>query len=100
MISTPYPYAKELLGEGRGLLIPFADSPAVAEGVLQLLDNDVERQAMQERAYRYGRRMRWPYVASDYMRTFQAALAERARVPQPTLFGTITNVASDRAVAY
>ena len=83
VISTPYPYAEELLGDGRGALVPFGDSRAIAERALGLLDNDTERQAMQERAHRYGRRMRWPYVAADYMRTFQGVLHERSRVLRP-----------------
>ena len=46
VISTPYWYAQEILSEGRGVLVPFRDPAAVAEQVINLLDNEAERHAM------------------------------------------------------
>lgn len=84
VISTPYPYAAELLGEGRGVLVPFGDSAAIGERILHLLDHPAERRALQERAYRYGRRMIWPVVAWRYLQTFGDVLVERERAVSPT----------------
>jgi glycosyltransferase involved in cell wall biosynthesis len=50
VISTPYWYAEELLADGRGLLVPFADAPAIAGRVIEMLDNESERHAMRKRA--------------------------------------------------
>jgi len=82
VVSTPYWYAEELLGEGRGLLIPFADSKAIAERVIELLDNDTERHAMRKRAYMLGREMTWPRVAQRYLESFVQAAEERKQRPR------------------
>ena len=79
VISTPYWYAEELLADGRGLLVPFADAAAIAQRVLEMLDNESERHAIRKRAYMLGREMIWPKVASRYMASF----ATGARRPQP-----------------
>jgi glycosyltransferase involved in cell wall biosynthesis len=59
VISTPYWHAEELLAQGRGVLVPFNDSAAIAEHVIELLDNEVERHAMRKRAYLYSRDSVW-----------------------------------------
>ncbi|MDA3799150.1 MAG: glycosyltransferase family 4 protein [Kiritimatiellae bacterium] len=77
VISTPYWYAEELLAEGRGALFPFGDSAALAEQVVDLLDNEPKRHAMRKTAYMYGREMIWPKVAQRYMECFENARTQR-----------------------
>lgn len=72
-ISTPYWYAKEMLSEGRGRLVGFRDAEAIAEQVIDLLDNETERHAMRKRAYTFCRRMLWKRVAQDYLDLFDEA---------------------------
>ena len=85
VVSTPYWYAEELLAEGRGLLVPFGDSQAIADQVLNLLDNETERHAMRKRAYLFGRDMIWPEVAHRYMESFEKARRERRHHSRPAL---------------
>ncbi len=77
VISTPYWYAEEMLADGRGVLVPFSDPVALAEQVINLLDNEPQRHAMRKRAYMFGREMIWSQVALRYMESFERAKAER-----------------------
>ncbi len=83
VISTPYWHAEEMLAEERGALVPFRDPAALAEQVIDLLDNDAKRHSMRKRAYLYGREMIWPQVARRYMESFQRARTERRHFTPP-----------------
>ncbi|OQA87762.1 MAG: GDP-mannose-dependent alpha-(1-2)-phosphatidylinositol mannosyltransferase [bacterium ADurb.Bin236] len=82
LVSTPYWYAEELLDEGRGRIVPFRDSDAIAEQVLDLLGNDIERHAMRKRAYTFCRGMIWKEVARKYMEVFAEVREERETRPR------------------
>jgi glycosyltransferase involved in cell wall biosynthesis len=83
IISTPYWHAKELLANGRGVIVPFDDPDSIAATVLQLLENDAERHAMRKRAYLHSRETTWPKTARAYMASFQRARFERSLRPRP-----------------
>jgi glycosyltransferase involved in cell wall biosynthesis len=83
IISTPYWYAEEILADERGVLIPFHDSAKLAEAVIDLLDNDAQRDAMRKRAYMFGRDMIWSQVAQRYMDSFEHARAGRRQLSTP-----------------
>jgi len=78
VISTPYSYARELLADGRGVLVPWRDGAAIARAVVDLLGDDGKREAMRERAAAHGRDMLWPAVAQSYAQTFVRAREEHA----------------------
>ena len=77
IISTPYWHAAELLADGRGVLVPFEDSDAIATAAIKLLDNEMARKAMSRRAYLYAREMVWNKAAESYMSTFVRARSDR-----------------------
>ncbi|MGO8951450.1 MAG: glycosyltransferase [Ktedonobacterales bacterium] len=81
VISTPYRHAVELLDEGRGVLVPFRDAPAIAEKVIELLDDEGGRHAMRKRAYQLGRTMTWSQVAEQYLEMFGPMFDERQITP-------------------
>ncbi len=78
VVSTPYRYARELLADDRGLLVPFRDSSAIGATVNALLDDRAELQARGARAAEYGRNMVWPSVARQYLTSFERAYQESA----------------------
>jgi glycosyltransferase involved in cell wall biosynthesis len=77
VISTPYWYAEEMLADERGALVGFHDPAALANSVIDLLENEAKRHAMRKRGYMFGRAMIWEQVANRYMETFERARAER-----------------------
>ena len=78
VISTPYRYARELLADERGILVPWRDAGAIAREVTALLSDGARRAAMQERAAAYGVSMLWPAVARRYVESFERARDEHA----------------------
>jgi glycosyltransferase involved in cell wall biosynthesis len=77
VISTPYWHATELLADGCGLLVPFADADAIADAVIQLLTDEPLRHAMRKRGYLMGREMTWEKTIWHYADSFANARAWR-----------------------
>jgi glycosyltransferase involved in cell wall biosynthesis len=73
VVSTPYWHARELLADGRGILVPFGDAAAIGSEIAELLTDDARRQAMCRRAYAVSRTMTWDRTAQRYMSTFEDA---------------------------
>jgi glycosyltransferase involved in cell wall biosynthesis len=82
VISTPYLYARELLADGRGVLVPWRDSQSVARATLDLLADDRKRLALCARAAAYGVSMVWPVVARRYLRSFDRACIREEALPR------------------
>lgn len=62
IVSTPYLHAREVLADGRGILVPFRDPPAIADAVIGILSNPGAKDRLERRAYEYGKEMAWPAI--------------------------------------
>jgi glycosyltransferase involved in cell wall biosynthesis len=82
VISTPYLYARELLADGRGILVPWRDSQTIARAVVDLLSDDAKRLALCARAAAHGRSMVWPAVARRYLQSFDRACGREPSAPR------------------
>ncbi|MEQ9409808.1 MAG: glycosyltransferase family 4 protein [Fuerstiella sp.] len=67
IVSTPYLYAKEVLADGRGLLVPFSSDSALADSILRYLTEPELLADTRRRAYRYAQAMFWPHVGKQYL---------------------------------
>ena len=81
LVSTPYAYARELLANGRGQLVPFGDSTAMGREIGRFLTDQGARDRARLLAYEHGRKMTWPVVGAAYRRLFAEVVAEAATPP-------------------
>ncbi|GAA0316524.1 hypothetical protein GCM10009087_28690 [Sphingomonas oligophenolica] len=77
VVATPYVHATELLAHGRGLLVDFDDSAAMADAVGDLLVDDGLRAALAARVYAHGRTMSWARLANRAMARFDTLAQAR-----------------------
>jgi glycosyltransferase involved in cell wall biosynthesis len=77
VVSTPYLYAAEVLAEGRGQLVPFGDSDAMADAALRYLQDPGFRLQTRQAAYRYAKPMFWSNVGQQYAELFDRVASER-----------------------
>jgi glycosyltransferase involved in cell wall biosynthesis len=73
VVSTPYWHARELLADGRGVLVPFGDAAATGKEIAELLTDDLRRHALRKGAYSYSRTMTWQRTAEYYLEVYAAA---------------------------
>jgi glycosyltransferase involved in cell wall biosynthesis len=77
IVSTPYLHAREVLSEGRGILVPFRDAGAIAEAVTGILANPGAKQRLEARAYEYGKEMAWPAIGRRVLALMRDVLDAR-----------------------
>ena len=74
VVSTPYLYAKELLADGRGFLVPFEDHQFLGSTITNLMQDENVRNGARRHAYKYARRMTWPVVGRKLEELFRELL--------------------------
>lgn len=77
IIATEFHYAKYLLADGRGVLVPPRNPAAIADALETLLQDPHKKRDVEEAIYLFSRTMTWPYVASQYADLFRKVVAER-----------------------
>jgi glycosyltransferase involved in cell wall biosynthesis len=76
VVSTPYLYAEEVLANGRGLLVPFGQSDAMADATLRFFSDTAFQVETRRKAYEYAKPMFWPNVGRQYLEFFDQVASE------------------------
>ena len=90
VVSTPYWHAQEMLAEGRGRLVPFSDSKALAHEVNQLLDFPEERLKLRRAAYKFARPMVMKQMGYHYLQLFSQAEARHSLASAAPALNTLS----------
>jgi glycosyltransferase involved in cell wall biosynthesis len=80
-VSTPYLYAQEMLGEGRGMLAQFKSSRSLARCVRLYLEHPSLRAHAEQSTREFGQRTTWPRVAEQFIKVFETAQQRAADIP-------------------
>ena len=83
VVSTPYWYAQDMLGTGAGRLVPFDDSPALADAVCDYIEQPELLAAARAEARSIGSSLAWPSVAEATASVLGEALALAPRRRPP-----------------
>jgi glycosyltransferase involved in cell wall biosynthesis len=78
IVSTPYLHAREVLADGRGMLVPFRDAGAIAASVRRILADPGEKRRLEAAAYEYGKEMAWPAIGRRVLALMRDVLDARA----------------------
>ncbi len=66
VVATDFAHAREVLADGRGVLVPHGDAAALAGAVVGLLDDTEGRLAMGRLAHEHSRTMTWWQLGAIY----------------------------------
>jgi glycosyltransferase involved in cell wall biosynthesis len=75
IVSTPYPYAQEMLADGRGLLAKFRSSVSLSKCILKVMDHPELQAEMERKTLTFGKNMMWSRVAERYLSIFRDVTA-------------------------
>ena len=82
IVSTPYLHAREVLESGRGILVPFRDSAAIASAMNSILSDPQRKRELEMRAYEYGKEMAWPAIGRRVLAMMRDVLDHRLSEPE------------------
>ena len=76
VLSTPYVYARDLLGNIPDLLVEPADAGAWAEALIRLLESEETLARIGRRIAKIGASMHWPAVGREHLKLFRRVARE------------------------
>ncbi len=77
IVSTPSIYAREILSEGKGLLVKFRNPKSFTKAIDSILSNKELKESLEKKAYIFSRVMIWPNVAVRYLDVFNRVVKLR-----------------------
>ncbi len=77
LVSTPFLYAKEMIGKDRGYYIDYKDSRSIAKVIGDLIDDPEKIESARKKGYEFGRSFTWPESAKNYIGVMRKAAGNK-----------------------
>lgn len=84
-IATEYVYAKEMLSHGRGILVPFKNSNAIAKALIDLYKHPKKRESIEKRAIQLRNDMRWDKIGKKHVELYQHIITAEKTISKTVL---------------
>ncbi len=81
-ISTKYVYAEDLFSNGRGTLVPFRDSKAIAKALIQLYKNPGKLHKEEKEVQSLRKEMLWSNVAKKHIVLYKKVLTAEKNISE------------------
>ncbi len=82
IVSTPFIYAEEMLGDGCGVLVPFNDPSQLGQAMARLITDKDYRRQVAAKAMLKGKSMQWSTVSLSYAKVAKS-VSKTYRVARP-----------------
>jgi len=73
IVSTPFIYAKEILGNGRGIFIEFENPDSIAKKLIFLIENHQKIEKLRKKTWEFGKNFGWKKISEKILLIFSQA---------------------------
>lgn len=81
-IATEYVYAKEMLVNNKGIIVPFRDSGSISEALIKLYDNPKELHRLERSVGFFSKQMSWSRVSEKHLQVYKKTVLARSSMQQ------------------
>lgn len=81
-IATEYVYAKEMLAHDKGVIVPFRDSFAIADAIVNLFEDPEKKLHLETRVSGVSKEMSWPKIADKHLALYKKSRDDEAEIKQ------------------
>ncbi|MBI3486218.1 glycosyltransferase [Candidatus Daviesbacteria bacterium] len=81
-IATEYVYAKEMLSNNKGIIVPFRDSSSISEALIKLFNSPSELHRLERSIGVFSEKMSWLRVSEKHMHVYKKIVLARFNIQQ------------------
>ncbi|HPI67052.1 MAG TPA: glycosyltransferase [bacterium] len=71
IVASSFLHAREVLSDGRGMLVGLKDAPGITRALGELINQPAKKRELEQKAYQYGQTTNWPSVAEKHLVAFK-----------------------------